>query len=330
MNAFLLALPAAAFLVSAGVIALLLANRVRLPQAAITARSLHATPIPRVGGLAIVAGTLPVAMWGTAIPSVTAWTVGVPCIVLVVVSLADDIRAVPILPRLAVHASAAIGFALALAHVTGGGLSLPLLALAALAVAWSLNLYNFMDGSDGLAAIMTIVGFAAYGGVLQVKGLPASLPLSIAAATLPVFAVNRPPARMFMGDVGAVPLGFLAAALGICGVVDDAWGWWFPLLVFLPFVADASVTLARRAFGGERVWEAHKSHYYQRLLQMGAGHAGTLALFGALMLGTGISAAVCAIVAPELGPYALTAWCAIQATVFAAIDYHWRRTPRPS
>lgn len=328
MNGGLVALVACAAAVSAAATALLLANRARLPQAAVTARSLHAAPIPRVGGLAIVAGTLPVTLATTALPALSGWTFALPCAALVAVSLADDIKAVAILPRLAVHACAAAAFALSLG--LGAGLALPLMALAALVVAWSLNLYNFMDGSDGLAAAMTIVGFSAYGAVLLHAGLPPALPLAIAAATVPVFVVNRPPARLFLGDVGAVPLGFAAAAIGIGGIVDGAWGWWFPPLVFLPFLADASLTLARRAVAGERVWEAHKSHYYQRLLQMGAGHAGTLAVFGAVMLGTALSAVACALLAPRLGPYALAAWCALQALVFGAIDYHWRRTPRPS
>ncbi len=328
MNAGLVALVAGAGALSGVVTALLLANRAHLPQAAVTARSLHAAPIPRVGGLAIVAGTVPVAVAAGTLPSLTTWGFALPCLALALVSLADDIKAVAILPRLAVHACAALAFAFSL--VAAIGLSLPLAALVALVVAWSLNLYNFMDGSDGLAAGMTIVGFGAYGALLLHAELPAALPLAIAAATVPVFVVNRPPARLFLGDVGAVPLGFAAAALGLAGIVDGAWGWWFPPLVFLPFLADASVTLARRAGRGERFWEAHKSHYYQRLLQVGAGHAGTLAVFGALMLGTTVSAVACALVAPGAGPYALGAWCAIQALVFGTIDYHWRRTSRPS
>ena len=76
---------------------------------------------------------------------------------------------------------------------------------------------------------------------------------------------------MFLGDVGAVPLGFFAAAFGIAGVAGGAWEPWFPLLVFLPFIADASATLARRIAARERFWESHKSHHYQRLHQLGAG-----------------------------------------------------------
>ena len=145
------------------------------------------------------------------------------------------------------------------------------------------------------------------------------------AAPPPFLAFNVPPARMFMGDVGAVPLGFPAAALGALGIALGRWPAWFPVLVFLPFVADATVTLARRALAGERVFEAHRGHYYQRLWQLGAGHRGTLAVYAALMRGDrvdrrrparrGSRGTVCSRWPP--GSQSIAAG-------FAAIDYHWR------
>ena len=110
-----------------------------------------------------------------------------------------------------------------------------------------------MDGTDGLAASMGAIGFAAYG---LATGDPAADPsgfaaapalFALAAAIVPFLVVNRPRASMFLGDVGAVPLGFLAAVFGIAGVAGRWWPAWFPLLVFLPFIADATLTLARRA-----------------------------------------------------------------------------------
>ncbi len=319
---------AAAAVLAAAVTAALLRWKSRLPVAVRNERTLHAVPIPRVGGLALWAGFVPVALGAPATPAMAASTWGVPFALLVAVSLRDDIRAVAIAPRLAVHAVAAAWFATAALGASTG--TIVPLAVTALVVAWSVNLYNFMDGSDGLAAAMAVVGFAAYGAVLWHDGLPATLPLALAAAALPVLAVNVPPARLFLGDVGAVPLGFLAAALGVAGVVDGAWEPWFPPLVFLPFVADATVTLARRVLAGERFWQAHKSHYYQRLHVMGAGHRGTLAVWGALMAGTAGTAVACAWLAPGLGVTALAAWCVACAVLFAAIDYHWgRRRPPP-
>src|SRR5204863_8526055 len=107
---------------------------------------------------------------------------------------------------------------------------------------------------------------------------------ALAAAALAFLAVNRPRATMFLGDVGSVPLGFLAAAFGISGIVTGLWPSWFPVLAFLPFIADATVTLGRRAARGKNPAEAHRDHYYQRLNRMGAGHAGTLAAYALAMV----------------------------------------------
>jgi UDP-N-acetylmuramyl pentapeptide phosphotransferase/UDP-N-acetylglucosamine-1-phosphate transferase len=135
---------------------------------------------------------------------------------------------------------------------------------------------------------------------------------------------------MFLGDVGALPLGFLAGALGLAGIAAGTWPAWLPLLAFLPFIVDATVTLATRALRGERVWEAHKVHYYQRLHQLGAEHRGTLAVYGTLAAGCCITALVCLFRAPQAGWGAVAAWLVVLAVMFAAIDYHWRSaTPRP-
>lgn len=307
---------------------LLLRWRALLPQAALTPRSLHAAPVPRVGGLALWAGVLPVAILGAGqlwMP-LPAW-LG-PFLLLGAVSLRDDMREVRIGLRLVAHLAAALWFAISLQAAFG--LSATQTIAVALSVAWAANLYNFMDGSDGLAVAMAVAGFGAYAAVLASAGLSPTLPMAIAAAAVPVLAANWPPARLFLGDVGAVPLGFLAAALGANGVATGAWGAWFPVLVFLPFVADATVTLLRRAWRRERFWEGHRSHYYQRLHQMGAGHRGTLAAGVATMAGTCATAVACAWLRPDLGPAALILWCALLAAAFAAIDRRWQRRPAAS
>jgi UDP-N-acetylmuramyl pentapeptide phosphotransferase/UDP-N-acetylglucosamine-1-phosphate transferase len=83
---------------------------------------------------------------------------------------------------------------------------------------------------------------------------------------------NFDPARIFMGDVGSIPLGFLAASLGLVGIQREVWPLWFPVLVFAPFIVDATVTLLRRAWRREKIWQAHREHYYQRLVQSGWSH----------------------------------------------------------
>jgi UDP-GlcNAc:undecaprenyl-phosphate/decaprenyl-phosphate GlcNAc-1-phosphate transferase len=302
-----------------------------LPQDVPNERSLHVTPLPRGGGLAIWAGWVPVALWlSPAVPGGTVtWLV--PWLALALVSLRDDVRALGVGVRLLVHACAALWFAVALAlpaaSVGSWGAALLGVVVAGAIVAWSLNLYNFMDGNDGLAAAMAILGFSAYGAGAVIVGVSATAFFALAAATVPFLAVNFPPSRLIMGDVGAVPMGFLAAAFGCTLASGGHWPAWFPALVFLPFVADATTTLARRALRGERIWEAHRSHYYQRLHRLGAGHRGTLAIYGLWMAGCGITALACLRWERALGWPALGAWCVAGAALFAAIDYHWRLRP---
>jgi UDP-N-acetylmuramyl pentapeptide phosphotransferase/UDP-N-acetylglucosamine-1-phosphate transferase len=160
------------------------------------------------------------------------------------------------------------------------------LALSALAIAWLTNLYNFMDGSDGLAGGMAVFGFGTYGvAAFSAGDQPlAVFSVSLMAAAAAFLIFNFAPARIFLGDVGSVPLGFLAGALGLAGWRDETWPWWFPLLVFAPFIADASFTLCKRALRGEPVWRAHREHYYQRLVRLGAGHRATALAAYLLML----------------------------------------------
>jgi UDP-N-acetylmuramyl pentapeptide phosphotransferase/UDP-N-acetylglucosamine-1-phosphate transferase len=215
----------------------------------------------------------------------------------------------------------------ALPGVVPGVAWLVALVVVALVLAWSANLYNFMDGSDGLAGAMALVGFGALAIAASDDRALRIAAVALSCAAIPFLAVNRPPARVFMGDVGAVPAGFMAALLGLAGVLRGDWPAWFPVLVFLPFVADATTTLARRALSGERPWEAHRDHYYQRFHQLGAGHRGTLLLHAAAMVATAGTALVCRALAPHAGGLALLAWCAAYAMLFMAIDYHWRRRP---
>jgi len=86
---------------------------------------------------------------------------------------------------------------------------------------------------------------------------------------------NFNPARIFMGDSGSIPLGFFSAGIGLLGWQRELWPIWFPMMVFSPFVVDATVTLTRRLLRGEKVWQAHREHFYQQLVQMGWGHCRT-------------------------------------------------------
>jgi UDP-N-acetylmuramyl pentapeptide phosphotransferase/UDP-N-acetylglucosamine-1-phosphate transferase len=185
-----------------------------------------------------------------------------------------------------------------------------------------------MDGADGLAGGMAVFGFGAYAVAAGATGAYALALLDavIAAAALAFLYFNFPPARIFMGDVGSVVLGFLAGALGLAGAWQRVWPAWFPLLVFSPFIVDASATLLRRALSGERVWAAHRSHYYQRMVRMGLGHLGMLRLWYLLMCGVAVSALLLVDAGFEVQALAITMWGFAYVFLAVRIDRAWRRS----
>jgi UDP-N-acetylmuramyl pentapeptide phosphotransferase/UDP-N-acetylglucosamine-1-phosphate transferase len=248
-------------------------------------RSLHASPIPRVGGLALMSGAMIGLLWQWESLGIVAL-----CAVLLMgVSLMDDIFGLSVKWRFLVHGAAAAGF---LGIAVGAHWGFVGMAMLFVAMVWMTNLYNFMDGSDGLAGGMALIGFGFYGIAAYMHGNDAlSLAsASIAASALAFLRFNFHPAKVFMGDAGSIPLGFLAAALGLIGWREGVWPVWFPVMVFSPFIVDASVTLLKRLVRGKKVWQAHREHYYQRLVQMGWGHRNTALLEYGLMSGVGISA----------------------------------------
>lgn len=303
--------------------------RDRLPQDHPVERSLHQRPMLRVGAIAIWAGFLPIAaLTPVPMPGGLAWLA--PWGAVAAVSLADDWFGVRPALRLGIQALAAVAIAALMASGHGthafalkGAL---FVAMTGFAFVWSANLFNFMDGSDGLAAWMASCGFAAYGVAALVAGERADLYFALTAATLPFLVVNVPPARAFMGDGGSVPLGFLAAIFGLAGIRAETWPAWFPLLVFLPFILDTLVTMIRRIAKGEDLFRPHKTHYYQRLHRLGAGHWGTLMFYGVLIAGTSASAVFVLAAQPAAGWRMLGAWSLAIGVLFAGIDYHWRKS----
>ena len=283
-------------------------------------RSLHATPIPRIGGAGLMMGIL--SGWGL-MPGALVWWVVVPVLALFGVSLLDDMRGLTVRWRLLAH------FVVALLLVAGSGLfaqhGVWAAMIALLLTIWMTNLYNFMDGSDGLAGGMALFGFACYGAAALISQdeTLALLNFTIAAAALGFLYHNFPPAKVFMGDAGSIPLGFLAAAMGLWGWQQGYWAAWFPLLVFSPFIADASVTLAKRTLRGAKITEAHREHYYQRLVQMGWGHRNTAFAEYTLMPLAGMSALWGIGLEDKDQAALLVCWCAIYAGLFIWIDRRW-------
>ncbi len=148
-------------------------------------------------------------------------------------------------------------------------------ALATLGIVWMLNLFNFMDGIDGIAASESV--FIAAAGALCVavtSGTSGMVEISllVGAASLGFLTWNWPPAKVFMGDVGSGFLGYVFGVLIVTAAGVDAAAFWSWLIVSGVFLVDATVTLVRRAVRGERVYQAHRSHAYQRLASRWRSH----------------------------------------------------------
>lgn len=316
--------PVASFVITLAAIAwMLIAARAHLPLDLPNRRSLHTQAVPCTGGVAILAGLLIGA--GFAAPQFL-WllTLGAG---LALLSFVDDLRGVAVSWRLLAH------FLVATLFMLWAFPAWPWLAvvLAVLAISWMTNLFNFMDGADGLAGGMALIGFGFLGAAAWGEGASLAMLCACASASAAAFLLfNFNPARIFMGDAGSIPLGFLAAALGLLGWREALWPLWFPLLVFSPFIVDASVTLTRRIVRGEKVWQAHHDHYYQRLVRMGWSHRRTALAEYALMAFCGGSAW-----------WAIGQGAASQAAVFGIIgilflalmvliDYRWRSRPTQS
>lgn len=309
--------PLLAGLISTVIMAVLVRSR-RFPLDRPNERSLHVVPVPRSGGIAIMSGLVAAAWWLGA--SSAYW---LPVVGLAVASYFDDRHALPVAARLGLHLLAAGGY-LWLAQTSA---TPALLIGLLLAIGWFTNLYNFMDGSDGLAGGMALIGFGTYGLVAWLGG-NAGLGLmswSIATAAAGFLIFNFPPAKIFMGDVGSIPLGFLAGALGVAGWQLGLWPLWFPLVVFAPFVVDTSTTLVRRALRGERVWQAHRQHYYQRLILSGWSHRSTVLGEYGLMLICSAVAVYCLHAPAAAQSLFLLALVAVFIAAMWAIDLRWRQ-----
>lgn len=231
------------------------------------ARSSHRVATPRGGGGAIVAATtVALAWWSWSSGSAALAGSLIGGLVAAGVGFLDDHRPVPPPIRLIGHSAAAV-----LAVASLGGTSLGGLVgagLAAVFVAWLINLTNFMDGIDGIAGVQTLT-VCVTGAVLSQLVAPGTgqwfEPAILAVATIGFLVWNWPPARVFMGDVGSGYVGFMVAVLTLrAASVAPVLGWCWLILSGV-FIVDATFTLARRALRGDRLFEAHRSHAYQHL-----------------------------------------------------------------
>ncbi len=245
------------------------------------ARSSHQVPTPRGGGLGVLAGLLPgwvvLSLWAppALLPELSALLAAT--LVLAFLSFRDDRKPLPAWVRFAVQ-SAAIGFILAVQSpdrlVFQGALPLILDRLiTGIGWLWFVNLFNFMDGIDGISAVEAgAIGLGtALIAVLAFARIDlAGFGLVYAAAAAAFLWWNWPPAKVFLGDVGSVPLGLLGGWLllqiALAGALSAA------LTIPLYYLVDATVTLLWRAYDGETIWHAHRRHFYQKAVQRGFSH----------------------------------------------------------
>jgi UDP-N-acetylmuramyl pentapeptide phosphotransferase/UDP-N-acetylglucosamine-1-phosphate transferase len=238
-------------------------------------RSSHDNPTPKGGGIVVVSVVL-VAWIGVGhfieAGIFTSWIIPGAAMTLAVVSWVDDLRGLPPVIRLLAQI-AAVTAILVLSPESGqffqGLLPNPFdILVAGLLWVWFINLFNFMDGIDGITGVEALIiglGIGLLGGETALFGV------IIAGPALGFLKWNWHPAKVFMGDVGSIPLGFL---LGWLLLDLAAAGHWAAALI-LPayYLFDATITLIRRALKGEKVWLAHRQHFYQQAVQRGLSHA---------------------------------------------------------
>jgi len=247
-------------------------------------RSSHTIPTPRGGGWGVILALLPFWIWATwrtgRLQDPLEWALIGGTVLLIAVSWVDDRRGLGPAVRFAAQflaAGAVMALLPASLSLSGGLLPLWLDRFAATIVwLWFVNLFNFMDGIDGIAGgSAAAMGFGLTLILLRYgpDPLEAFRSAMIVAVGVGFLAWNWHPAKIFLGDVGSVSLGFLLGFELIRLAMNG--GQVFALIVALYYLADATITLLRRAKRGERVWTAHREHFYQRSTQLGRSHART-------------------------------------------------------
>lgn len=259
-------------------------------------RSLHSVPVPRLGGIAIWSGFIAGSLisWTMLRPMFDVYC-SVAAILLLFVAVLDDRKTLKPVVRLCAQ------FVAAVLVIFGGKLYVSWNVAAwmwpvvgVLVLLWGINLYNFMDGMDGFAGSMAIIGFSALAvlGLLHGQSLFALLCGLVVFSSAGFLCFNFPPARIFMGDSGSTVLGFAMVVVSIIGWKEGLYPFWSPLVIFSPFWVDATVTLLLRLYRREPIWLPHRQHFYQRWVLAGCSHRQVTVAYGLVMILCAVSAIV--------------------------------------
>lgn len=269
-------------------------------------RRSHRHPTPRGGGIAMGAGLLAGLVW--ILPGPWLGAILPPLAVIFVLGVCDDHRPVPVRWRLVGQLAAAVWLVAGLGGVAGvslGGWTLQAAwlwtPLAVIAVIWLVNLHNFMDGSNGLAAGQGIFTGLVFGGVFWAADQPvaAAVAFALAAVCLAFLPWNLAARGLFMGDAGSMTLGLMVAVLALLGMVTGSVTVWQSLMISSVFVVDATATLLVRLASGKRWYTPHRQHAYQRLIAGGMSHAGVALLYAAVNLLGVLPAVLASVIRPR-------------------------------
>lgn len=278
MNSLLtIATPLAACIICAGLIVVLHPLLARYALARPNARSSHTTPTPQGGGAAVIAAVIvsvaiPASFSGAPGNS-SLFAIFAATVLLALVGAYDDLRTMPVMPRLLMQA-VAVGIVLAtlpadirLVPVLPVWVERSLLLIGGL---WFVNLVNFMDGLDWITVAEVVpvtAALALFGFYGELSSGPTIVALALCGAMIGFAPFNKPVAKLFLGDVGSLPIGLL---MGWCLIELAGHGHLLAaLLLPLYYLADATLTLFRRLLRGEAVWLAHRSHFYQQATNNG-------------------------------------------------------------
>lgn len=266
-------------------------------------RHSHTISTPRGGGvgivLAIVLGAV-LASPGLASPPYEWTSLAAGFLVLALLGFLDDRYSLPILLRLLVQLAASLLLLVSLRQ-SGWVADAWLWIAAGIFLVWMTNLYNFMDGSNGMAAMQAVFAGLVIA-VLSFRSGDASaawLALVLAAACCGFLPWNLGNARVFMGDAGSISLGFLLGSMLVWGVVQGSFSLPVAWMVMLVFVIDSTLTLLARVIRGERWYTPHKQHIYQRLIAKGWSHGHVMWLYQMINLSLVVPGIVVAVNYPE-------------------------------
>lgn len=284
-NAVLASVAVLAGLISAGLIVLLSPWLRAYALARPNPRSSHRDPTPQGGGSAVVAATFAAAWFGASLAGAT--IPGIPgeflaltiaALLLTVVGAIDDVRTLSVALRLPLQC---VAVGLVIAAIPADWRIVTVLpwwierACLLLGGVWFVNLTNFMDGIDWMT-VVEVVPLTAAMALLGLLGAAPALPMMVAVALLGAIVgfapFNKPVARLFLGDVGSLPIGLLLAWLLLHLAIHGHFA--AALLLPLYYLADTSLTLARRVWRREPVWQAHRTHFYQRATDGGFSVSG--------------------------------------------------------